>query len=103
MSPGTELAMQPRTAVATIELVESCDDLDCQPTVLLRTRALASTTPRIEATGRHLEHPTQYGHGIVGLLRLDEREPQWFRLAKKAVAFPKISTSISSRALSLRS
>src|SRR5262249_51341646 len=40
---------------------------------------------------------------VLGLLRADEREPYGFRLAKKAVAFPNITTSSFSRAFSLRS
>src|SRR5262249_9547403 len=47
-------------------------------------------------------HATQIRDGKLGLLRVDEREPHLLRFAKKAVASPSISTSIFSRAFSLR-
>src|SRR5258706_2480930 len=95
--------MKARTAVAALELLERRTHRDGELAVRHRRLALLATTPRVEAARPHLHDPAQDSDRVVGPLRLDESEPQWFRLAKKAVAFPRISTSISSRALSFRS
>src|SRR5262249_9340998 len=50
-----------------------------------------------------VQQPTEHAQRVVGLLRLDEGEPYLLSLAKKAVAFFKISTSMRRRSLSLRS
>src|SRR5215510_675843 len=92
-----------RAAIPPLALLEHGTNFDAEPSVVDVVRALVTSEPCIETAALDIEQAAQRGHWVVGLLRLDEGEPHLFRLAKKAVAFPRISTSISSRALSLRS
>src|SRR5262249_7046273 len=74
-----------------------------QAAVCARALALTARLPGIEAASPHPQQSAQGRDRIVGLLRLDEAEPHLLSLAKKAVAFFRISTSIRRRSLSLRS
>src|SRR5215207_8614829 len=85
MPAHVELPMKARTAVPAFELLERSAHRNGELAVRHRRLALLATRPRIEATGPHLQHTAQDRDGVVGPLRLDESEPQWFRLAKKAV------------------
>src|SRR5216684_2566335 len=58
--------------------------------------------PGVEARARHLERPAQQPDRDGGLLHGDEREPHAFSLAKKAVAFFRMSRSIRSVRFSRR-
>src|SRR5262249_5645702 len=64
-----------------------------QPGVLALPRRVAAPTPRVKPTARDVQHPTQHLHGMGGLLHLDEPISQVDSLAKKAIAFFKMSRS----------
>src|SRR5690606_5539647 len=59
--------------------------------------------PAAVAAGGDLEHSAQDRDGEAGLLRVDELESHEFSFAKKAAAFFRISRSISSTLIRLRS
>src|SRR5262249_1161897 len=59
--------------------------------------------PGVIAAARHLQHLAQRVHGKLLAMIADEDEPHDGCLAKKAVAFFKISRSMSSRLFSSRS
>src|SRR5690349_1145770 len=59
--------------------------------------------PCVEAGAPDLQNLAQHDNRVVGLLLRDEAKPHLLSLAKKAVAFFRISRSISSRRTSLRS
>ena len=58
--------------------------------------------PGVVAAAGDAENATQDAHGKLGLLRRDEGEPHWLCLAKKAVAFFRMSRSIRSSRFSRR-
>ena len=68
-----------------------------------RMRRDRPVPPRVEPARRDLQHPTHRAYAEGGLLRLDEREPYTWSLAKKAAAFFRISRSVRSVRTSLRS
>src|SRR5208283_273361 len=71
--------------------------LQRQALVLTGTCRRRSPMPGVVSRARDFKHPAQQRHRVAGLLRRDEREPHWFSLAKKAVAFFRISRSIRNR------
>ena len=71
------------------------------PRLRILAQALADagrrSLPGVEARSRDLQHPAHQRHRETGLLRRDERESHSLSLAKKAVAFFRISRSICRR------
>src|SRR5687767_11444498 len=65
-------------------------------------RGRQSSSPRIKSTPTHTETAAQDRQGVLGLLRGDEMKLHSLCLAKKAVAFFKISRSVRSSRFSLR-
>src|SRR5271168_4789079 len=92
-----QLRMHPRTAVAAVALGVDRGHLQPQALVLTPTLRRRPFAPGVVARARDLQHPAQQRHRVPGLLRRDQRESHWFSLAKKAVAFFRISRSIGSR------
>jgi len=86
MPTHVKLAVEPWAPVAALVLRERGRHFDGEQAVGYRPLALLAATPSVEPACSHLKDPTQNRDRVVGLLRLDEGEPQWFRLAKKAVA-----------------
>src|SRR5690348_12236710 len=78
-------------------------DLHRQPLIALRPRGRRPLLPGIEARPGDPEHLAQRGYGEAGLLRRDEAELHSLSLAKKAVAFFRMSRSIRRRLFSRRS
>src|SRR5688500_1862140 len=98
-----QFLMHARAPVAAVHLVVDLPNPIAQPAVLpdpLRERA---RPPGVVAGPRHLQHPTQRGDVEDAGVRADEHEPHRASLAKKAVAFFKMSRSSASRAFSWRS
>gem|GEM_PF-2636081 len=77
-------------------------DMGEQPQVLTTPGRLAPTTPGIQSTAGHLQHPTQDLHRIRGLLRLDTPIPQDYSLAKKVTALFRMSRSCRNHSTSRR-
>src|SRR5215831_18201112 len=101
-APVAQFTVNAWAAVPLLALSEHGSHLDGEHPVFLGTRGLLTFEPGVVAAAPHLKHATQIRDGKLGLLRVDEREPHLLRFAKKAVASPRISTSIFSRAFSLR-
>ena len=59
-------------------------------------RGTSAFQPRVESAARHFENVAEYRYRRGGLLRRDERELHVLSLAKKAVAFFRMSRSIRS-------
>src|SRR6266700_6262069 len=89
-----ELGVHPRAAIALAALGVDRLNLDPEPLILLGAGCCRPRVPRVEAGTGHLQGPAQHPHGIGGLLHRDEGESHSLSLAKKAVAFFKMSRSI---------
>src|SRR5262249_8655334 len=100
---GKQLAVNPRAAVGTTTLLEGRFDGQSEPRSRLRSYRLQPLRPGVEAARRYPQGMAQHRYRVVDLLRRDEAVPHRFSLAKKAVAFFKISRSICSRLFSRRS
>src|SRR5215831_12805423 len=90
---GPEVLIDPRTTIPTVRRPIAGPDMREQPGILALPRRLAAPTPGVKPTARHLQDPTQDLHWIRGLLRLDEAIPHDDSLAKKAIAFFRMSRS----------
>src|SRR5688572_17415090 len=90
---GAQLCVDARAAIAAVALGVDRGHLQGQPTVLSHTSRLGSCLPGVKAGPRNAQRPAKGGDGETGLLRLDERKPHAWSLAKKAAAFFRISRS----------
>src|SRR5215831_9767875 len=90
---GPQVLMNPRTAIPTVRCPIAGPDMGEEPRILALPPRLAAPTPGIKPTAGDLQHPTQDLHRIRDLLRFDEAIPQDDSLAKKAIAFFKMSRS----------
>src|SRR5689334_7590892 len=98
-----QLRVHSRTAVPAPTLRMNRCDLHRQPLIALRPRGRRPLLPGIAARPGDPEHLAQRGYGEAGLLRRDEAELHSLSLAKKAVAFFRMSRSIRRRLFSRRS
>ena len=80
-----------RTPVALVAGRERRLNPNTKLSVPLRVGRLGTVLPGIEPATRNLKRATERCDRDSGLLRLDEREPYTFSLAKKAIAFFKMS------------
>src|SRR5439155_21360426 len=71
-----------------------------QDAILTDALTEGARTPCVIVGPRHLEHPTHRGDAPDELVRADEHEPHRAPLAKKAVAFFRISRSSRKRSFS---
>src|SRR5262249_38878482 len=90
----------PRTAIALPDLALDVANLLRQDAIGTDPIAERPRTPCVVAGPRHLQHPTHRPHVPDAGMRLDEGESHRRSLAKKAVAFFKISRSSRSRSFS---
>src|SRR5207248_752701 len=97
-----QLGVQPRAAVAALQLPVNRFELDDQGVPLLLALRGRAGPPGVEAASRDLQHPAEQPHRPVLPMVLDEGVPHDDSLAKKAVAFFKMSRSIWSRLFSAR-
>src|SRR6185436_15498697 len=74
-----------------------------QAHVFRTSRRQGPPLPGIEAAARHAQTTTEDAHRVAHLLRSDELKSHSLCLAKKAVAFFRISRSIFSSRFSFRS
>src|SRR5579884_4299574 len=88
---GLELGMHARAAVALLDLGVDGSDLHEEGVPALLQCADRARTPGVEALGRDTEGFAQHGHGPGLPVLLDEGEDHSASLAKKAVAFFKMS------------
>jgi hypothetical protein len=86
-------AMQPRTAVCLATLGVDHPEARREVTIGLRARRWRAIPPGVESAGADVERPTERADRVVGLLRSDERKAHSLYLAKKAVAFFRMSRS----------
>ena len=99
---GPQVLMNPRTAIPILGGLITGPNVGDQQLVLTRPPALRAAPPRVKAAPCDLEHPTQESDWIVRLLRLDLPIPHDDSLAKKAIAFFKMSRSCRSCSTSRR-
>src|SRR6266571_687643 len=98
-----EIPIHPRAPVAPPALVERRPDQNPQSSIVSRVRRFQTSPGGIEAAGRDLHDRTDLGDRKPGLLRVDPGKRYAGFLAKKAVAFFRMSRSIRSSRFSLRS
>src|SRR5436190_19717689 len=103
MAAIAQLALQARTPVSLVALAMRDAQHIAQSTIGARARTLWTLLPRIEATPRHAERVTHHVDRERCLLRRDPGEGYSSYLAKKAVAFFRMSRSICNRRFSRRS
>jgi len=89
-----QILVNPRTAVPASRSLITGRNVHHQALVLLCAHTHRALIPGIEPTTGNVEHPTQYPHGIVRLLRLNESISHDDSLAKKATALFKMSRSM---------
>ena len=97
---GAQLHPDPRTAVAPLHLPLNLADLLGQDAIGFHAIAQRPRTPGVVTGPRHLQHPAHRGHAPDAGMRLDKGESHRLSLAKKAVAFFRISRSSRSRSFS---
>ncbi len=102
-APGDQLDMDPRAAVAGLDLAVDRLGPGNQGATSLMTVARRSTSPIVEAAGGDVQHLAQQPDRPTLALGLDELIPHDNSLAKKAVAYLKISRSARCRWFSSRS
>src|SRR5207244_12419061 len=90
---GQQFRMDAGAAIAGLDLLVDGLDLDQQGIAALLLVAQRALSPGVVAGDRDLQHVTQHGHGPLIAARLDEAELHSASLAKKAVAFFKMSRS----------
>src|SRR5215469_14151687 len=95
-----QLRMYSRTAIAAAALCMDRGYLERQGLILKRAWRRRPLAPGIVSRARDLQHPAHQRHRITGLLRCDKSESHSLSLAKKAVAFFRISRSSRSRRFS---
>src|SRR2546425_6537208 len=98
-----EIPMDPRAPIALPALVKRRLDKNPQSSVVSRVGRLRTAPRGIETTRRDPHGPAQPPDREGGLLRVDPGKGYAWLLAKKAVAFFRISRSIRSSRFSLRS
>ncbi len=91
-----------RSPYTRLDHISRADDPRPKPFILEVPCRGPPSAPSVIAAPRDLEHPTQNPHWTKRLLHTDEGEPHRLSLAKKAVAFRRISFSIRSSEFSLR-
>src|SRR5947199_1407136 len=89
--------MNPRTAIAAAALRVDRGHLECQTLILKCVCCGRPLAPGVVSRARDFEYPAHQRHRIAGLLRCDKSESHSLSLAKKAVAFFRISRSSRSR------
>jgi hypothetical protein len=100
---GLQLGVEARAAVAFLDLGMDGTDLHQESITALLLFAGGPRAPGVEARGGNPEGVTQQANGPDVLVLLDEGKDQRTSLAKKAVAFVKMSRSICRRLFSVRS
>src|SRR4051812_18247804 len=95
--------MHPGTAVAPVRLRVDDANPGEERLVLFHPLGERAGTPCVVPGPRHLQHPTHRGDVKDASVRLDELKPHRSSLAKKAVAFFKMSRSSLRRSFSRRS
>src|SRR5580704_12350462 len=108
LAPGAltalaQLGMDPGAAVAAATLAINRRHCQSQPLIFLGMLRGRPFIPGVVSCARDLEHPAHQRHRVAGLLRCDKSESHSLSLAKKAVAFFRISRSSRSRRFSRRS
>src|SRR6185437_149437 len=99
---GVQLRVHARTAVRPPAPLMNRRDVRRELVVMHRTRARRPLHPRVVPGLRHPEYATHRADRVLDGVGLDEREFHRAPLAKKAVAFPKMSRSSRSCATSRR-
>src|SRR5216683_2348356 len=108
LAPGAlaalaQLDMDPGAAVAAATLAINRRNFEPQPLIFLAMLGGRPFTPGVVSRARDFEYPAHQRHRIAGLLPCDKSESHSLSLAKKAVAFFRISRSSRSRRFSRRS
>src|SRR5207237_10472498 len=103
LTAGAQLRVHAWAAVPSPTLSMDGGDLHGQPLIDVGPRRRRPRLPRIAPRPGDPEHLAQRRHGEAGLLRRDEGELHSLSLAKKAVAFFRMSRSIRRRLFSRRS
>src|SRR5665213_2861520 len=98
-----ELLVHARTPVSPASLFVDPRNHLCELGVVLGMPTRRPADPRIVAGLLHLQHATHRRHVELGRVDRDERESHRTLLAKKAVAFPRMSRSSRNTAFSRRS
>src|SRR5579863_8950894 len=93
----TQFHLHPRIAVTAVVLGVDRGDRNRQGSILTSSPRYRPPAPGIEPGPRDRQHPAHQRYGETGLLRFDESESHALSLAKKAVAFFRISRSIRKR------
>src|SRR5438105_7888808 len=94
--------MNPRTAIAAAALRVDRGHLECQTLILKCVCCGRPLAPGVVSRARNFEYPAHQRHRVAGLLPCDKSESHSLSLAKKAVAFFRISRSSRSRRFSRR-
>src|SRR5688572_15697204 len=94
--------MQPRAAIGPTTLGMDDAQLGRQLRIVVRARGRRTIAPGVVAAPSHPQRAAQDAHGKDGLLRVDEGKPYSLCLAKKAVAFFRMSRSMRSSRFSRR-
>src|SRR6516162_6317809 len=98
-----QLEVDPRAAVAAATLAINRRDFEPQPLIFLGMMGGRPFTPGVVSRARDFEYPAHQCYRVAGLLPCDKSESHSLSLAKKAVAFFRISRSSRSRRFSRRS
>src|SRR5215469_5687355 len=98
-----QLEVDPRAPVAAAILAINRRDFEPQPLIFLGMIGGRPFTPSVVSRARDFEYPAHQCYRVVGLLPCDKSESHSLSLAKKAVAFFRISRSSRSRRFSRRS
>src|ERR1700739_4895020 len=102
LAPGplaalAQFHLHPRTAVTAVVLGVYRGDRNRQGSILTSSSRYRPPAPGIETSPRYHQYPTHQRHRETGPLRRDKGESHALSLAKKAVAFFRISRSIRRR------
>ena len=88
MALVAQVTMNPRTPIRAATRLVRRPNQHPQLTVAAGMRRVWSSLPRVEATQRHVQHPTELDHRKVGLLRSNPRELYAFEELKAQVPTP---------------
>src|SRR6185437_4738638 len=102
LAPCPQFPVHTRTAVAFFDLLMDGLDFDDQRLTPSLAYTGGTPSPGVVAAGGNLQQPTHQSHRPVGAVFVDEAVFHSDSLAKKAVAFFKMSRSIWSRLFSAR-
>ena len=97
-----QVAMNPWTAIGAATYLMRRANQHAQLLVALGMRRFGPGVPRVEATQRHVQRPTELRDRKTGLLRSNPGKLHAWCFAKKAAAFFRISRSVRSSRFSLR-